>query len=103
MDKIRELVDVREDGSFRLDLKYFNFCQGLTMTNPAFDALLGQPHREAEAELTTFYMDVAASIQAVTEEIMLKLGRHVHVQTGQKKLCLAGGVALNCVANGRLL
>ena len=103
VDKIRELVDVREDGSFRLDLKYFNFCQGLTMTNPAFDALLGQPHREAEAELTTFYMDVAASIQAVTEEIMLKLGRHVHVQTGQKKLCLAGGVALNCVANGRLL
>ncbi len=103
VDQIYQLIDVRDDGSFHLDMKYFNFCQGLTMTNDAFADLLGKPRRESETELTAFYMDVAASIQEVTEEIMLKLGRHVHAQTGRKNLCLAGGVALNCVANGRLL
>ena len=97
------VIDVKEDGSFRLDMKYFNYCQGLTMTNRRFEQLMGQPRRASETELTQFYMDVAASIQAVTEDVILKLGRHVHKQTGQKNLCLAGGVALNCVANGKLL
>lgn len=104
VDRIRgKVIDIREDGSFRLDMRYFNYCQGLTMTNKAFEELMGQPRRSAESELSQFYMDVAASIQEVTEEVILKLGRHVHEQTGMKKLCLAGGVALNCVANGRLL
>lgn len=97
------LVDIREDGSFRLNMKYFNYCQGLTMTNRAFEELMGRPRREPETPLDQFHMDMAASIQAVTEEIMLKLGRHIHKATGMKRLCLAGGVALNCVANGRLL
>ncbi len=97
------LVDIRDDGSFRLNMKYFNYCQGLTMTNRAFEELMGRPRREPETPLDQFHMDMAASIQAVTEEIMLKLGRHIHKATGMKRLCLAGGVALNCVANGRLL
>lgn len=98
-----KVIEIREDGSFRLDMKYFNYCQGLTMTNRAFEDLMGQPRRPSETELTQFYMDIAASIQAVTEDVILKLGRHIHRETGMKKICLAGGVALNCVANGRLL
>ncbi|MFN0129304.1 MAG: carbamoyltransferase [Verrucomicrobiales bacterium] len=98
-----KMIDVREDGSFRLDMRYFNYCQGLTMTNRRFEEALGQPCRKSEAALDQFHMDVAASIQAVTEEVMLRLGRHIHRETGLKHLCLAGGVALNCVANGRLL
>lgn len=103
-DLIREeLIDIREDGSFRLNMKYFNYCQGLTMTNKRFDRLFGRPPRKPETELDEFHMDVAASIQQVTEEIVLKLVRHAYDLTGHKNLCLAGGVALNCVANGRLL
>ncbi len=97
------LIDVKEDGSFRLNLEYFNYCTGLTMTNERFDALFGGPPRRAEALLTQREMDLAASIQYVTEEVILKLARGVAKQTGEKNLCLAGGVALNCVANGRLL
>ncbi len=104
VDRIEgKVIEVCEDGSFRLDMKYFNYCQGLTMTNKAFEELMGQPRRQSESDLSQFYMDVAASIQAVTEDVILKLGRHIHRETGMKKLCLAGGVALNCVANGRLL
>lgn len=98
-----ELIDVKPDGSLRMDMAYFRYCQGLTMIGPRFEALFGAPARNAESQLTQFYMDVAASIQAVTEEIVLRMGRHVHDVTGMKKLALAGGVALNCVANGRLL
>ena len=97
------LVDLKEDGSFRMDMSYFNYCQGLTMTSKKFDKLFGGPPRKAEAELTQREMDLAASIQVVTEDIVLRMGRHVHRQTGQKNLVLAGGVALNCVANGKLL
>jgi carbamoyltransferase len=99
----RHLVDVKADGTFRLDMQYFNYCQGLTMTSPRFDELFGGPPREPEADLEQRHMDLAASIQAVTEEIMLRLGQSVHRQTGMRNLVLAGGVALNCVANGRLL
>ncbi len=99
---LKELVDLKEDGSFRLDMSYFNYAAGLTMTNARFDALFGGPPREPESEITQRDMDVAASIQKVTEEIVLRAGRHVHAQTGMKDLCLSGGVALNCVANGRL-
>lgn len=103
-DRIREeLVDIREDGSFRLNMKYFNYCQGLTMTNKRFHSLFGRPPRKPETALDEFHMDVAASIQLVTEEIILKIAHHAHALTGQENLCLAGGVALNCVANGRLL
>lgn len=97
------LLDLKPDGSFRLDLSYFNYCQGLTMTSRRFERLFGGPPRQPEAPLTEREMDLAASIQAVTEEIMLRMARHVHDQTGLKKLCLAGGVALNCVGNGRIL
>jgi carbamoyltransferase len=101
---IREhLISIREDGSFWLDQRYFNYCRGLTMTNARFHRLFGGQPREPESPLTQRDMDLAASIQLVTEEVMLKMGAHVHEQTGMKKLCLAGGVALNCVANGRLL
>ena len=100
---LRELLDLKEDGSFRMDMRYFNYCQGLTMTNRRFDALFGGPPRRAEAALTQREMDIAASIQKVTEEIMLRCARHAHELTGMKKLCLAGGVALNCVGNGRVL
>ena len=103
-DLIREhLIDVREDGSFRLDLRYFNYCQGLTMTNKRFDRLLGGPPRKTDGPLTQRDMDLAASIQLVTEQVMLKMAEHVHRETGMENLCLAGGVALNCVGNGRLL
>ena len=97
------LVDVKEDGSFRLNLDYFDYCTGLTMTNGRFDQLFGGPPRAPEELLTQHHMDVAASIQAVTEEVMLRLTRSVAQQTGERNLCLAGGVALNCVANGKIL
>jgi carbamoyltransferase len=100
---LQHLVDLKPDGTFRLDMRYFNYCQGLTMTGPAFDRLLGGPPRQPEADLRQRHMDLAASIQSVTEEIMLRLGRSIHRQTGMRNLVLAGGVALNCVANGRLL
>jgi carbamoyltransferase len=102
-DLIRErLLDLKQDGSFRMDMQYFNYCQGLTMTSSKFHRLFGAPPRRPESALEPFHMDVAASIQAVTEEIMLRAARHVHRQTGTKHLCLAGGVALNCVGNGRI-
>jgi carbamoyltransferase len=101
---IREhLIDLKPDGSFWLNMDYFNYCQGLTMTNQRFADLFGGPPRDPETNLDQRHMDLAASIQAVTEEIMLKIGQHVHERTGMKYLVLAGGVALNCVANGRLL
>lgn len=99
----QELIDIREDGSFRLNMKYFNYCQGLTMTSKKFHRLFGRPPRKPETELDEFHMDIAASIQLVTEEIVLKLAHHAHALTGHENLCLAGGVALNCVANGRIL
>jgi carbamoyltransferase len=97
------LVELRDDGSFKLDMRYFNFLHGLTMTNAAFDELFGGPPRTPESPLTQREMDLAASVQQVTEEIVLRMARHVHRETGMRNLCLAGGVALNCVANGRLL
>ncbi|MFO0829110.1 MAG: carbamoyltransferase [Phycisphaerales bacterium] len=100
---MRELIDVKDDGSFRMDMSYFNYCQGLTMTSRKFERLFGGPARQPEAKLTQREMDLAASIQKVTEEIMLRSARHVHAVTGMKKLCLAGGVALNCVGNGVIL
>ncbi|MFO1316112.1 MAG: carbamoyltransferase [Burkholderiales bacterium] len=102
--RIRDhLVDVKPDGTFRLDMRYFDFATGLTMTNARFDALFDGPARSAESELTQRHMDVARSIQDVTEDIVLKLARTVAAETGMRRLCLGGGVALNCVANGRLL
>jgi len=98
-----KLVDLKADGSFRLDLDYFNYCVGLTMTNSKFDALFGQPPRTPQQLLTSFHMDIAASIQQVTEEIMLRMTRALARETGERNLCLAGGVALNCVANGKVL
>jgi carbamoyltransferase len=98
-----ELVDLREDGSLRLNMKYFNFAAGLTMTNGAFDRLFGGAPRAPESEVTQREMDLARSVQEVTEEAMLRMARHVHRETGEKSLCLAGGVALNCVGNGRIL
>ena len=97
------LVDVKPDGSFRLDQSYFDYCTGLSMTNPRFEALFGGPPRAAEAPLTQRDMDLAASVQAVTEEIVLRLTRAIAAETGGHNLCLAGGVALNCVANGKIL
>jgi carbamoyltransferase len=99
----RHLIDVKPDGSIRLDMSYFNFAHGLTMTSPKFHSLLGGPPRKPESLVTQREMDLAASVQLVTEEVMLKLADHVHRQTGMKNLVLAGGVALNCVANGRIL
>jgi carbamoyltransferase len=96
------IVDLKEDGTFRLDQAYFNYCTGLTMTNERFDRLFGQPARKSEELLTPFHMDVAASIQAVTEKVILRLARSIRAETGLPNLCLAGGVALNCVANGRI-
>jgi carbamoyltransferase len=97
------LVDVRDDGSIWMDMSYFNYCQGLTMTSRRFDALFGGPPRKPETPITQREMDIAASIQKVTEDVMLKAAWHVHRQTGSRRLCLAGGVALNCVGNGRIL
>ena len=99
---LEKLVDLKEDGSFRMDLSYFNYCQGLTMTSRKFDRLFGRPPRQPETPLTESDMDLAASIQKVTEEIMLRSASHLHDLTGHKNLCLAGGVALNCVGNGRI-
>ncbi|TWT15769.1 carbamoyltransferase [Reyranella sp. CPCC 100927] len=98
-----KLVDLKDDGSFRLNLEYFDYCTGLRMTNEKFDALFGGKPRKAEERLTQREMDLAASIQAVTEEIVLRLARSVAKENGVKNLCLAGGVALNCVANGKVL
>ena len=104
VDRIRDhLIDLKPDGSFRLDMSYFQYCQGLRMTSRRFDALFDGPPRRPEAPITEREMDIAASIQAVTEEAMLRAARHVHAETGLRKLCLAGGVALNCVGNGRVL
>ena len=97
------LIDLKTDGSFRLDLDYFDYCTGLTMTNARFDALFGGPPRKPDVWLTQREMDLAASIQAVTEEVVLRLVRSLAADTGMKQLCLAGGVALNCVANGKVL
>ena len=100
---LRDLIDLKEDGSFRLDMSCFNFGVGLTMTNSRFDRLFGGPPRKPESRLTQRDMDLARSIQDVTEEILFRMARHVRKETGMKNLCLAGGVALNCVANGRIL
>src|SRR2546426_1860978 len=97
------LLDLKDDGTFRLKIDYFNYCTGLTMTNGKFDALFGGPPRKPETLLTQRDMDLARSIQEVTEEVMLRLARSLHRETGAENLCLAGGVALNCVANGRIL
>ena len=97
------LLDLKEDGSFRLDLAYFDYCQGLTMTSKRFDRLFGGPPRKPESPLTEREMNLAASIQKVTEDIMLRATAHLARETGMKNLCLAGGVALNCVGNGRIL
>jgi carbamoyltransferase len=99
----KHLIDLKPDGSFWLNMDYFNYCQGLTMTNRRFDRLFGGPPRNPEANIEQRHMDLAASIQAVTEEIVLRMGQDIHDRTGMKYLVLAGGVALNCVANGRLL
>jgi carbamoyltransferase len=99
----RELIDLKEDGSFTLNQKYFNYLSGLTMTNGAFDRIFGGPPREPESKLTQREMDLARSIQLVCEEVMLRMARAVHRETGSENLCLAGGVALNCVGNGRIL
>ncbi len=102
--KIRDhLIDIKDDGSFRLNLDYFDYCTGLTMTNERFDVLFGAPRRAPEDRLTQREMDLAASIQMVTEEVVLKLAQGIARETGEQNLCLAGGVALNCVANGKLL
>ena len=103
-DKIKShLIDIKDDGSFRLNLEYFDYCTGLRMTNARFDQLFGGPARKPEERLTQREMDLAASVQAVTEEVVLKLARGIASESGEKNLCLAGGVALNCVANGKLL
>jgi carbamoyltransferase len=104
VDAIYEhILDLRDDGSFHLNMDYFDYCAGLTMTNSKFDAIFGGPPRKPEARLTQREMDLAASVQKVTEDAMLRIARHVHRETGLDNLCLAGGVALNCVGNGRLL
>ncbi|MGA7534007.1 MAG: carbamoyltransferase N-terminal domain-containing protein, partial [Pseudolabrys sp.] len=100
LDKI---IDLKPDGSFRLDMSYFNYCTGLTMTNQRFSDLFGAPVRAPNELLSPFHMDIAASIQAVLEEIVLRMTRALAKQTGARNLCLAGGVALNCVANGKVL
>ena len=100
---LNHLLDLKDDGTFRLDMRYFNYCTGLTMTSPAFDKLFGAPPRKPESILGQREMDIARSIQVVTEEVVLKLANTLHKETGERNLCLAGGVALNCVSNGRLL
>ena len=100
---VEELLDIKEDGSFRMDMSYFGFCHTDVMTTPKMDRLFGGPPRQPEGEITRREMDLAASIQAVTEEIVLKIAGHAHELTGARHLVMAGGVALNCVANGRLL
>jgi carbamoyltransferase len=100
---LRELIDLKDDGSFRLNMRYFNYGVGLTMTNVAFNRLFDRPPRKPESKLTQSDMDLACSIQDVTDEIILRMARHIRKETGQRNLCLAGGVALNCVASGLLL
>lgn len=100
---LRELIDLKEDGSFKMNMRYFDYCAGLKMTNRKFAKLFDGPERKPETPITQREMDIARSIQDVTEEIMLRMARHVHQETGMKKLVLAGGVALNCVGNGRIL
>jgi len=100
---LSELMDLKEDGSFKLNMQYFNYCAGLTMTNRKFDKLFGGPPRKPESDVTQRDMDLARSVQDVTEEVMLRMARHIHNETKQRNLCLAGGVALNCVGNGRIL
>ncbi|MCB0325275.1 MAG: hypothetical protein KDD69_16950, partial [Bdellovibrionales bacterium] len=97
-----KLIDVKEDGTFRMDMRYFNYCQGLTMTSKAFHELFGGAPRRPESEITQREMDLARSIQEVTELVMLKMAKHVRKETGERNLVLAGGVALNCVANGKI-
>jgi len=98
-----KLLDLKDDGSFRMDLSYFAYTHGNVMTSPKMDSLFGGPPRSAEAEITQREMDIAASIQAVTEEVMLRIAHHAHALTGSRNLAMAGGVALNCVGNGRIL
>ena len=100
---VEEMLDIKEDGSFRMDMSYFGFCHTDVMTSPRMEKLFGGPPRPPESEITQREMDLAASIQAVTEEIVLRIARHAHELTGARHLAMAGGVALNCVANGRLL
>lgn len=100
---LKNLVDLKDDGSFRLNMKYFGFCNSLRMTNLHFNSLFGGPPRKPETKITQKHMNIAASIQDVTEEIMLRMAIHIHKVTGKDKLCLAGGVSLNCVGNGRIL
>ncbi|MBI2094846.1 MAG: carbamoyltransferase [Candidatus Omnitrophica bacterium] len=100
---LKELIDLKPDGSFRLNMKYFNYGAGLTMTSRAFHRLFGGPPRRPETRLTQREMDLARSVQDVTEEVMLRMARHLRQTTGEKNLCLAGGVALNCVGNGKIL
>lgn len=100
---LNEIVDVKDDGSIRLNMKYFNYCTGLTMTNENFNKLFGNPPRKSETKITQFYCDVASSIQKITEMIIMNMVRHIKKETNLDYLCLAGGVALNCVANGKIL
>ncbi len=100
---LKELIDIKDDGSFKLNMDYFTYPYGLTMTGRAFEKLFGGPARKPESKLTQREMDLAKSVQVVTEEVMIRTARHIHKLTGEKRLCLAGGVALNCVGNGRIL
>jgi carbamoyltransferase len=102
-DRVLDLIEFEDDGSFRMNMKYFAYDYGLQMTNGKFHKLFGRPVRKPESKLEQFHMDVAASVQKVTEEIVLRMARHAHELTGSRNLCMAGGVALNCVANGRIL
>ena len=103
VSKIRDnLIHILDDGSFNLDISYFDYCTGLTMTNKKFHDLFGEPPRSEETRITQFHMDMAASIQKITEEVILKIAKNIANEYGNKNLCLAGGVALNCVANGLL-
>ena len=104
VDLIKEnLIDIKEDGTFRLNISYFKFHRGFRMTSKKFDKLFNSKPRKKETELTQFHMDLAASIQVVTEEVVIKLAKSLAKETGIKNLCMAGGVALNCVANGKLI
>ena len=102
-DQVRKVIEINEDGSFKMNMKYFSYDHGLKMTNGKFSKLFGRPVRESESKLEQFHMDVAMSVQKVTEEIVLNMANHAYETTGSTNLCMAGGVALNCVANGRVL
>ena len=99
----KHLIDLKEDGSFRMNMDYFDYLGGMAMTNKKFTSIFNHPVRKSETQLTQKEMDIAASLQEVTEEIMLKMARHIRYLTKMKNLCLAGGVALNCVGNGKIL